>query len=715
MAVYWVDPYIEADIGSIHGTTDTTSRSGTYAAPYAITDIIGTSTTDTGSKISGLSDGDEVRLKGLAMSSFLIDAGTFYTPDYRYTRKTGETAPTAWSDARTARSSGAARNWAGIYNKTHTDAFSAADSDGNKPYWVFQMWDNGTNDELDFHSSQRTAPYILHDNISPYNDAANTTLNMQVIDWQYYIIGTQIPTGDIYFGCSQNIGVKITDGWTSETVRDGVTCLIWSPTNATSGRTVYLNESGNGSSLCDTLYDLKNTIWCWLNDTSYSYSYHRWYWYSAKGGYYNGDTYTQRFGSMGMAGLYDSNLNTRSQYYNAVASNAAGAVNNFEIGFWGERYGINDFTNLDYGDGSAATRINNAITGQRGGIQGFSLWSSGTQNLTLGTVFVETADANGAIIYKQPNIGGWGPTDNTDLLNNSFYVCYEGYSSFAPSVYTFSFPTVIYSPSNSSDVYASSTGGPAYFSSIGGSGVNLDITMMYQQEVELASSNWWETPKVHYASGLSSTDQRFSQLNIALGKLVCGGSDYRSTSPTFLVETDTYLYSDNTTYSSDINLHFSTNDFDDIPVGAAFARTNLNAHTPMLYFNDSDKSEALCFIKPDVTGNYDYKKNIEIPCDPYSSGNTVTVTFNVETTSTFSDYVYLYVFYVNSGGTVTSASNTFNTAITTATDRTVTLSSVGTNNANHMMVQIRVDTNTGQGPSGNAEKLWVHSITAAVT
>ena len=110
MTVYWVDPYIEADIGGIHGTTDTASRNGTYAAPWAITDIIGSSVTDTNSKIYGLSNGDEVRLKGLAMSSYLIDAGTFYSnSSFQYARKSGETAPSAWSSARSARAA-AARN-----------------------------------------------------------------------------------------------------------------------------------------------------------------------------------------------------------------------------------------------------------------------------------------------------------------------------------------------------------------------------------------------------------------------------------------------------------------------------------------------------------------------------------------------------------------------------------------------------------------------------
>ena len=42
MAVYWCDPYIDAPIGSIHGTTDTTTRSGTYSAPWTLRDLFST-------------------------------------------------------------------------------------------------------------------------------------------------------------------------------------------------------------------------------------------------------------------------------------------------------------------------------------------------------------------------------------------------------------------------------------------------------------------------------------------------------------------------------------------------------------------------------------------------------------------------------------------------------------------------------------------------
>ena len=704
MTVYWVDPYIEADIGGIHGTTDTASRSGTYAAPWAITDIIGSSVTDTNSKIYGLSNGDEVRLKGLAMSSYLIDAGTFYSnSDYQYARKSGETAPSAWSSARSARAA-AARNWVTIFNKTHTDTFAVADSDGNKPYFAFQIYDQNSDDVLQFPSTYNYFGQIAHRSVSPYNDSSATTLNVQIIDWRYYITGTTLPTGNLYLACSNSVGVKITDGWTSETVRDGVTCLIFSVSNYSTFRYFFFNSSGNTSTGPDTLYDLKNTILVYMPDDTNTIPYGYFRFYSAKGGYYSGNSYTQRFGTVSRLNPGWSNEDyIRYWYYNGVGSTDSSAVNNTEFGMLCGYYGLYSYINSGYGDGATTTRYNNTLASGSGLNGSFS--GSGNFNLTIGTVL---AFSTRVISLSIPT------TEAITLLNNSYYACYQSFFEFSQTK-NFSFPSNIYGPANSSDIYVSSSGGPYFLSTLGGGNYSWSANQLLQQDIDLVSPNWWEKTAIDTYTG-SSNNSRNTQANYAINRLVCGGSDYRSTNPGFLVKAGTYLYTSGSTTAYDFNIHFSTNDYDNIPVGAAFSVDDNNTyHTPMLYFNDSTKSDALCFIKPDVTGGHNYKKSITIPCDPYSSGNTVTIDFNLETTSTFTDYVFLYVYYVNSSGNIVSSSTSFNSAITTPTDQTITLSSVGTSHANHMIVVIRVDTDTGQGVSGNAEKLWIHDITATVT
>ena len=68
MAIKWIDPYIDAPIDGIHGTTNGTTQNGTYNFPFPLsTSSSAGSATKTG---LGLSNGDEVRIKGLAVDTF---------------------------------------------------------------------------------------------------------------------------------------------------------------------------------------------------------------------------------------------------------------------------------------------------------------------------------------------------------------------------------------------------------------------------------------------------------------------------------------------------------------------------------------------------------------------------------------------------------------------------------------------------------------------
>lgn len=82
MAIYWVDPYISSTNGPIHGTTDTTTRNGTYASPWSLVDLT------TAAKLTGLLAGDEVRFKGLAEATFFPTAAAFTSPTYTATTST---------------------------------------------------------------------------------------------------------------------------------------------------------------------------------------------------------------------------------------------------------------------------------------------------------------------------------------------------------------------------------------------------------------------------------------------------------------------------------------------------------------------------------------------------------------------------------------------------------------------------------------------------
>ena len=53
MAVWWVDPYADANIGGIHGTLDITTRNGTYAYPFKFSDVVSTSSNGLTTSVNG--------------------------------------------------------------------------------------------------------------------------------------------------------------------------------------------------------------------------------------------------------------------------------------------------------------------------------------------------------------------------------------------------------------------------------------------------------------------------------------------------------------------------------------------------------------------------------------------------------------------------------------------------------------------------------------
>ena len=79
MAVYWLDPFLEATTQG-NGTTDTSTKDGSYAAPFSIEDFKNSGSNNTITTINGttLSNGDEVRFKGLPFSTLFESKGNVY-------------------------------------------------------------------------------------------------------------------------------------------------------------------------------------------------------------------------------------------------------------------------------------------------------------------------------------------------------------------------------------------------------------------------------------------------------------------------------------------------------------------------------------------------------------------------------------------------------------------------------------------------------------
>jgi len=239
MAVYWCDPYLEAT-NQGNGTTDTTTRSGTYAAPFSISDLcIDISTTGnpstmvTGVGSTTFASGDEIRFKGLPVDTLFNNSlGQIYwqqryriapyqqnssTGDW-YTNKT-TTEGTFCFKAATLKEANNAR-W---HTNTSTDS-------GDVPL-MFSADNLGTGSTLDFDNLEGFGGVYrsVYTNNGP--DSANTKSNpvLYQMNPDYYH-QTNPCSGTNYAHHFFPIdNVTMTAGWDSETTQDGYSLIQANP------------------------------------------------------------------------------------------------------------------------------------------------------------------------------------------------------------------------------------------------------------------------------------------------------------------------------------------------------------------------------------------------------------------------------------------------------------------------------------------------------
>ena len=268
MAIWWLDPYIEAAVGGIHGTTDTTTRNGSYAAPFAFSDVVGTS--DNGAtSINGqsIADGDELRLKGLDYQSFLYNTSTTdnklnvtYLISYRFNVVSAE-HQTQWN------------NWLTAHDNLNYNHGVVMYYDPNlvgEHKWMFQNIDIDASNSLigESISGDPSLASAWHEGLQQSTGA-----------WQIsmfnpdYIIDRASTSSTEYYFRERQYNVTITDGWTSETVRDGVTFIV--DENSSSGTKHWFSPNYINNLPRDPYYkiDLPDTFIYMYNANSESNSH----------------------------------------------------------------------------------------------------------------------------------------------------------------------------------------------------------------------------------------------------------------------------------------------------------------------------------------------------------------------------------------------------------------------------------------------------------
>ena len=221
MAVYWVDPYINTPVGGIHGTTDTTSEQARMLL-LSMDDLMGTGNTNISTiNSTTLTSSDEIRFKGLSsISDFYYDIGT-----------TGNTV-TVTGIANNKISLSETTEYGTYRTELTTQGWDRApfiyisdDLMGDNNFVIFQSGANmdTTTDGVPLQNND----YSHHRGFTSAKQGITSSDGdkMAFIDPDY-ISNTFASTTSLY-NLQFAVALTLTDGWTSETVRDGVTLLCF--------------------------------------------------------------------------------------------------------------------------------------------------------------------------------------------------------------------------------------------------------------------------------------------------------------------------------------------------------------------------------------------------------------------------------------------------------------------------------------------------------
>jgi hypothetical protein len=132
MATYWLDPFLEATTQG-NGTTDTSTQDGSYAAPFSLLNFRETGSSTLTTTINGttLSDGDEVRFKGLPFATLFESKGNVYHSGGAYNDIDGHLQPITGNSSFDATIS---------TTKSSLFAFQNSDISTYLPGWAHPLW-----------------------------------------------------------------------------------------------------------------------------------------------------------------------------------------------------------------------------------------------------------------------------------------------------------------------------------------------------------------------------------------------------------------------------------------------------------------------------------------------------------------------------------------------------------------------------------------------
>ena len=628
MTVYWIDPYLDTANGGIHGTTGT-SRTGTYSNPWGFAEILITTASQKNINGTNVTSNDEIRIKGQSLASYYYNIGT-----------TGNKVPITGCP-----STGDALAYSSSYN-TNVDGWRTAITTANSAdtvgvfvihdpdligteKWTIAISQPGTQttgqDRIKLQPNASQNPYSAYINAL---EGITSSKGLEVAfidpDWIY----DYTPAQNMYylnFRSNDNTdGMTFTDGWDSETTRNGVTLFILRQTN-TNSNNVYLFDN-NGS--YGITYDLPNTFFVHYHNTQYFHNQK----------YYLQTKHADQDYYLKLGGIVNPNGQPWNYWQSNTSSTwaAGGEAYSVDIRVWahGRYYFWQQSANSN---ANPKVRIQNMFYGQG------PYFNGSHHDMYIGNLFTHAQYTGSEFFYTTNGNNTINFLDNAHIYGgNSAMQSVDAQGSLG-TVGT----GVTTTPDQPAKYPGAGPGGPSNGGTQNASRAFVDTN----NPVKLAGDNWYENKIVRGHSNTNViSEYGYGSLQTAAGVLECD-SDYNNINSKLLTWKSTYT---NSSHFLDQSYTFAKNTYDNKPISLwTYVTTATNgAYPALISFNDSDNMIVKC-TNQSGAANKNYMKSFVYDTPELTGMNTLVFQQDIEkigTGMTTAPTVYLYPIKKNAEG-----------------------------------------------------------------
>ena len=626
MAIYYVDPYINASVGGIQGTNIPSARTGTWADPFKLTDIANNSSSITQLNGITINNGDEIRFKGLSsIDSFVY--GTIRTTAVNYATRTvpdsaDQTTLANWRAALNTGTSSTNRGMYFVSDTNHTWLYdNLAGTDIPKGLLMAQTNSTSTSNAIQSYSSTSFplgAVFMAHQ---------ATSLYLKLIDPIYHV---KIPSYSYFLNINAN--VTYSAGWTADGVQDGQTILPVLLSSVTTSAIGISNTAGAN------IYNLGRFHYCrgcytadYQNVTTYNFNNA-----AANTTHYFGTlsniSYTNWsyfwWNNMSNKSLTKLKVGSFVDHYVSLQAYSNGTTNNSTITFGNYCSGISP-----------------------------SVYYDASTPYYFGNIFLYTQYSSSSMLYTATSLS----TSVVNFLNNSYlfgynntpslYYNYQGTTVFPANLYNYEsaqFLSVMPSP-------ATSNSGPIY----GGGALHYAISTL-PSKIKLNPAVWYQKYPFYPFAGSLVTANGFGQLNHDMGVLDTEGVDYKNSDSKTIINTGASVSSTNW---NDSNYTFGSNTYDGKVISTSLPGTSWSTiRTPLLVYND-DNNNLVIQCNANSAQNTTHLKKISLGYPAITGLSNINISLDISLNTYFTSQApSVILMYTNNVGNnvTTSLTSTYN-------------------------------------------------------